>query len=495
MPVLRPYQDEGEDEIRDHYAKGSRAVLYVLPTGGGKTFLFVDIARKAAAKKKRVLILVHRQELLYQASLSLAALGVYHGIIAQPKQVNTIVNKHMEDIGANYLDQKAAIQVASVQTFARPQRLAKYAHLFHLIIIDEAHHAVAGQWKRSIEAAHHARILGVTATPMRLDGQGLGVAGGGVFNSMVKGPSIAELIDQGYLCKPEVYAPPNDLNMKGVRKNNGDYSKKETVKRYRESCVVGDAVDHYKRLVPGKPAIAFCPSVEDAEMAAARFRQKGIVSTSISGDTPDQERARAIAGLANGQVKVLTSCDIVSEGTDIPAVEAAILLRPTDSEALYLQQVGRALRTSPGKEKAIILDHVGNCLRFGLPDEDRIWSLEGASKDHRPGYSSGNLQVRQCPKCFAAHSPNPRCPKCGHIYEVLQREVEQVDGELRKIEAAEAEKMKIQRRQEIAMANDYESLAKLAEERGYKKGWIHQMREVKKKQGKWKETPKEAAKA
>jgi len=488
---LRDFQQEGAANIRAAYAQKVRSVLWVLPTGGGKTYTFTYITKSAASKGNNVGIIVHRQELLMQASMSLASMGVEHGIIAPAKVAKAIQLRQMEELGVNMIDQSSRVQVASVQALSRPTRLGKYAHLFKLLIVDEAHHSTAGQWRKTIEACHHARVLGVTATPIRADGQGLGTHCGGLFDQMILGPSIRRLIDNGYLCQPLVYAPPMKVDLSGIRKGKGDYNKKQMADEMDKPTITGDAVDHYSRLCPNKPAIAFCASIEHAEHVAQQFRSRGYKAASVSGDTPDEIRRNNINGLSNGSVEVLTSCDIVSEGTDIPVVEAAILLRPTMSTGLYLQQVGRSLRPVPGKENAIILDHVGNCLEHGLPDEEREWTLDGRIKRSGGNTDGGSLSVRQCPKCFAAHVPSPICPVCKHVYPIQTREIEEVEGELQQVDAHALEMQKRQARSQVAVTNTREELEKIAEERGYKKGWVDKMIAVKVKQGRM--TEEEAA--
>ena len=453
---LRPYQDDAVSQLRAAYSSGKRAPLFCLPTGGGKTFVFSYVARNATARGNRVCILVHRQELLLQASRSLTEIGVPHGIIAP----GHIQNQH-------------PVQVASVQTLGR--RIAKMRYDFDLIIIDEAHHAVAGTWKRLIEAMPNARVLGVTATPVRSDGRGLCE----VFDDLVIGPSVASLIDMGFLVRPVVYAPPTAVDLSGVRRKGGDYDQRELATRMDKPRITGDAVAHYTKHSPGKPSIVFCASVAHAQHVAMQFTAAGYSARSIDGSMLDTDRRQAIADLANGRLQVLTSCDIVSEGTDIPVVETAILLRPTQSLGLYLQQVGRALRPAPGKERALILDHVGNCLRHGLPDDQREWSLDAAPRANRAANDNEpNITVKQCEKCFAVFKPSLVCPACGHVHAPKSREIEQAEGELSEVNA---DLLRSQQRREIGQARTLEQLKEIAKQRGYHQGWAFRIWEARTK--------------
>ncbi len=454
MLKLRNYQEGAVEGIRESYRDGFRSPLLVLPTGGGKTVVFSYIAAQTASRGKRVLILVHRIELLRQTANKLTEAGVYHGLI-NPKYTP---NLH------------APVQVASVQTVVN--RLDKI-HAPDLIIIDEAHHALAGTWKKIIEAFPNARILGVTATPCRGDGTGLGIEAGGVFDDLVMGPQIAELIDMGFLVKPRIYAPKERLDLSAVRMVRGDYDAKQLNEVVDKPTITGDAVQHYMRLCPGTPAVVFCVSVNHAQHVAEEFRRAGFRAYHADGTLEDDVRGRILGGLGNGTVDVVTSCDLISEGTDIPAIGCAILLRPTQSLGLYIQQVGRALRTSDGKKSAIILDHVGNVITHGLPDEERQWSLEGEKrKKRKKNDDEVNVRVQQCPSCFMIHEPGPVCTSCGHVYQTKEKEgPKQVEGIL--VEMTEEQKQAIRKSKvhEVAKARTLEELERIAQERGYKSGW------------------------
>jgi DNA repair protein RadD len=453
MLTLRNYQSEGVQEIRQSYLNQNKAPLFVLPTGGGKTVVFSHISATTASRGKRVLILVHRIELLRQTSKALTKAGVHHGLVNP---------KYSPDL-------RAPVQVASVQTLVN--RLDKI-HPPDLIIIDEAHHVLAGTWRKILAAYPNARVLGVTATPCRGDGTGLGIEAGGVFDDLVMGPQVQDLIDMGYLVKPIIYAPKQKLDLTGIRTVRGDFDKKQVEERVDKPTITGDAVAHYNRICPGTPAVVFCVSVNHAQHVAEEFRRAGYRAYHADGTLEDDVRARILGGLGDGTVDVVTSCDLISEGTDIPAIGCAILLRPTQSLGLYIQQVGRALRPSEGKTAAIILDHVGNVLTHGLPEEYREWSLDGeAKRKKKKKDQEATIRVTQCMKCYAVHEPAPVCPHCGHIHEVKTKAPEQIEGELSQITEEQKAAMKRERVKEVAKARTLEELERLAEARGYKKGW------------------------
>ena len=403
---LRPYQEQGVAEVRLQYMQGRKSVLFVLPTGGGKTVCFCYIAEQAARKGNRICILVHRDELVDQTSRSLGDIGVRHGVIA--------ANRSM--------DLSCAVQVASVWTLAR--RLHRIPpDFFQLIIVDEAHHAVAGSWAKVVEHYSAARVLGVTATPERLDGKGLIDH----FDDLVIGPDTAWLTANGFLAPAKVYAPPGALDTSKLRSRMGDFRMDDAERQLQEGGIMGDAVTHYQRHIFPGTAIAFCCSVAHAEAVAEAFVAQGIRARSIDGTMDKAERRRLIQALGTGEVQVLTSCMIISEGTDVPSVTGAILLRPTQSLSLYLQMVGRCLRPAPGKRHAIINDHVGNSLRHGLPTDPREWSLKGRAKKAKDAAAP----VKVCPGCFAAIPSAAReCPECGHEFEAEKREFTTIEGDL-----------------------------------------------------------------
>lgn len=346
--TLRKYQETNIGRIRKQFSSGVKRVLLVEPTGAGKTVEFVYIAENAAERDKQVLILVHRAELLNQCSAKLTEMGVEHGKL----------------IGKNNV-QKGNVLVGSVQTVCR--RLDKIRNP-DVIILDEAHHAPARSFASILEHFSDAYLLGVTATPMRLDRRGLKR----YFDSMIVAETIRDLIDSDYLCQPIVYAPNIGIDVSRIKSQYGDYDKGAVEDAFLDDPkIIGDVVRHYRRYSDGLPAIAFCATVKHADEVARRFREEGIASDSIDGGNSDDERVRKIEALGNGSIKVLTSCELISEGVDIPIVSTAILLRPTHSLGLYMQQVGRVLRPYTGKSHAVILDHVGNVFRFGLPDIDR----------------------------------------------------------------------------------------------------------------------------
>jgi len=454
--VLRDYQLQLLADLRTAL-KTHRRVCAVMPTGAGKGQTIGAIARGAAGKGRRVLVLAHRAELIEQLSSTVRAWGLEPDLIAPGHQL-----------------QGQQVAVGSVQTVVR--RLAQLPAP-DLIIQDEAHHLVAGNsWGRIINAWPGAHLIGKTATPERLDGKGLGVEAGGFFEALVLGPSAAWLVEQGWLARPRVFSWPGARNSK-LRRRMGEFDLEQAARAFGDRAAIGDAVSHYRRRLHPATAICFCCTIQHAEQLAGAFRSAGIRSAAVSGSTPPEERRRLIAGLGTGEVEVLTSCMIISEGTDIPSVGGAILMRPTASLSLYLQMVGRALRPAPGKHEAVILDHVGNAHRHGLPTDEREWNLAGRRR--REGVS---IPIKDCPLCFCScPSAAQQCPDCGHLFMSEERDeqrrgLQQIEGELVEIIAGAhrpkpRQQQRPRRRSPSAGCRTFEQLQQREQERGYKPGW------------------------
>lgn len=429
--VLRDYQRQGIADIQTAMQR-SRRVLYVLPTGGGKTLMFSKIAEGIQAKAKRALILAHRKELLRQISQALDSWNVRHAVMTSDTRGTP----------------RASVVVASVFTFVNRMRNFEPPQL---IITDEAHHAAIGTtWNKVTNQFPNAFSLGVTATPLRLDGRGLGDS----YDTMVQGPTVAELTARGFLSPAEVYAPRETLDLRGIRLSGGDYAKAALDAAMDKPSITGSAVQHYTKLAAGKRAVAFCCSIQHAKDVADEFRAAGYTSEHVDGTMEDYERDTVIQKFRRGSTDVLTSCDLISEGFDCPSIEAAILLRPTKSLGLYMQQVGRAIRPAEGKDRTIVLDHAGNTLEHGFVDEVRSWSLDGRQMQTR----EARRPVTVCPSCRAMHTPRPTCPKCGYIYVANSREVKERDDELVQLSRPEETAILQQLSDEAAIRQRYDVL-------------------------------------
>ena len=440
-PTLRPRQVQALADLRTAYGSGARAPILVAPTGFGKTATAAEIVRQAVAKGRKVWFLAHLREILDDTSRRLTAGGISHGQIRAGRSA----------------DYSAAVQVVAVQTAVRREGLPWP----DLIIVDECHLAVANTYRKVIDAAGRPRLLGLTGTPQRLDGRGLGE----VFDRLVLTCSTAELIAEQLLAPVRVYAPPG-ADLSGLRSRMGEYDQGQASEILSRPQVVGDALSHWQKLGQGRRGVAFCTTVAHAQAVAEQWRGAGLRALAVHGGSDDAERREAIAGLRAGRLDLVACAQLWIAGVDVPEIDAVIWLRPTQSLTSWLQGNGRGLRIAPGKRDLLILDHVGNCSRLGHPLDVHEWSLEGRAKRKR----EARLSVKICPKCFAAMSSQARvCAECGHEFAPERRELQHVPGQL--VEVTKG--VPRARFREQGAAKTMEDLIRLGQERGHKnpRGW------------------------
>lgn len=376
---LREYQKQILNKVRESYRQGYKAPCLVLPCGGGKSVLAAEVAKLATHKGNRVLFLVHRKELCEQIENTFNWWGV----------------------------DMTLCTVGMVQTISR--RVAKIEPP-KLIITDENHHSPSKTYRKIYESFPDAQILGVTATPTRLDGSGLA----DVNDVLVEGVSAKWLIENGYLAQYEYYAPPT-VSTKNMRKRAGDFE----VNPEDYADIYGDVIGHYRKFADGKQTIVYCASVDLSMQTAEEFNKAGIPAAHLDGDTPKNERSEIIRRYRAGDIKILTNCEILGEGLDVQGCECCILLRPTESLSLHIQQSMRCMRPAPGKT-AIIIDHVGNVFRHGFPDDDREWTLEGKKRTKK---TENTVMVKQCPQCYFTYSVERICPNCGWQVQRTESEI------------------------------------------------------------------------
>lgn len=447
MIHLRPYQTQLIDDTRAALRQ-RLSPLIVAPTGSGKTALTAAMLGTAAERGNLSWFLVHRQELIDQAAATFRDVGIDYGVIS----------------ATHYSRPNAKVQICGVQTLVR--RIARYRRP-DLLVMDEAHHTPAGSWQKILERCPGAHRVGLTATPERLDGKGLAPN----FNRIILGPSTAELIEQGYLARYRIFAPSLP-SLAGVHTRAGDYAKDELQAAVDKPSITGDAIKHYRRLADGKRAIAFCVSREHSKHVAAQFQAAGIAAVHVDGETDTGLRRQIMAEFRAGKWQVLCNVDLFGEGIDVPALEAVILLRPTQSLALYMQQVGRSLRPFEGKDHAIIVDHAGCCHRHGLPDDLREWRLEGADIAKRR--TDGAARVRQCQNCYAANPVSAAvCRECGTPFPIKPRVVRENDGELREVTAEEIARRRSEKLREEGAARTLEDWLAIARTRGHRPAWAY----------------------
>ena len=460
---LRPYQDELDQDIDQAYENGADNVLAISPTGSGKTVLFSHRIKKHDGPSCAI---AHRQELVSQISLALNRDEIHHRIIGPDKVVKLCVGVHMEDSGRSYYRSNAHCAVAGVDTLVRRSAsLGSWLKTVTQWVQDEAHHVLeANKWGTASAMFPNARGLGVTATPERADGRGLGRWADGLFDEMVEGRNMRDLINMGYLTDYRVFAPKTeDLYLENVKTgSDGDYTRESLKDAVRQSHVVGDVVKHYLRIAPGKLGVTFATDVETATDIANQFNLAGVPAAVVSAKTPDHERISILRDFKARKILQLVNVDLFGEGFDLPAIEVVSMARPTKSYSLFVQQFGRALRlmlseilagawdtytdaqrrafiAESTKPYAIIIDHVGNIDPavggHGLPDAPHIWSLDAREKRSAGGKQEKPTKV--CIECTAFwEGYSTTCPCCGHIAVPGRRDgPEFVDGDLLELDA------------------------------------------------------------
>lgn len=447
MNGLRPRQVKAIDDIRAAYAAGYRAPVLVAPTGFGKTHTTAELVRISVAKGKRVWFMAHLREILEATSGKLTAEGIRHGTImaGQPEQP------------------RLPVQVVSVQTAVR--RLDRLPRP-DLLIIDEAHLAVAETYRKVIRGTGDPFLLLLTATPQRLDGRGLGE----VADVIIPTCSSGDLIAEGLLA-PIRYFAPTDVDLSGVRTLAGDYARDDLEAVMSKPKLVGDAVAHWLRLARHRPTIRFCCSIAHAEAMAHQFRSAGVRAVAVSGETDSEERRQALADLQAGRVDVVTNCALWVAGVDAPNVSCIGLDRPTKSLTMFLQSVGRGLRIHPGKPDCVVLDHGGLYQMHGHPAALREWTLEGNTERRGKGEAAPSAG-RRCPVCFAISMPGAeKCVDCGNPFPVEARKIRQVEGDLEEIADVEAKDAA----REQGMTKSLAGLIALGKMRGYQNptAWAH----------------------
>ena len=454
-PTLRKYQSDIIVDFHRAVASGTRRIMLVAPTGAGKTVIFADIVRSQVAASKSVLVFAHRREIISQTGGKLHALGVSHGIIQagfSPRPLERV-------------------QVASIQTLHR--RAIHTDNMLlppaDLLIVDEAHHATAATYRAIINAYPDAILLGLTATPCRGDGRGLG----GIFELIIECPQVAELIEQGHLVKTRTYAPINP-DLKGVRVEKGDYVEAQLAERMDRPKLIGDIVTHWHKYGERRKTVCFAVNVAHSIHLRDEFINSGVRAEHIDGSTPKPERDATLQRLASGEIELVTNCMVLTEGWDMPEVGCEILARPTRKMGLYRQMIGRALRPAPGKIDAIILDHSGAVFRHGFVEDHVEWTLDpeqrAQSAAHQARLDNGFAsRICECSQCGSVRVAGEPCSHCGFLPQRPARYVPLADGELGLVDGKRRAKANLQDPE--TRAQWHAMLASIGIERGYKAGW------------------------
>ena len=457
---LRPYQDSALNQLRSAMARGNRRVMLYLPTGGGKTITAKAMIRGAVAKGLRVMFIANRKQLVEQASKHLARAGIPHGILQ----------------GENTRSLDARVLVCSIDTI----HVRGIPDDVGLIIIDEAH-AVAGseKYKKLVFRYNRVPVIGLSATPFSPGlGKHYGELKGALFQELVVGATISELINLGNLVDVDVFAP-SEPDLTGVKTKRGmggeiDYCEKQIAEAVDTPSLVGDVVDHWMRLARGKRTVVFATNIPHSQHIVEAFRAVGVAAEHLDYHFDDGERTAVLNRFAQGETTILSNVGLLAEGWDCPATECMILARPTKSLIRYVQMVGRVLRPAPGKIRALLLDHSGTVRRLGFATDDLPLELDDGKAS-----KSGSRQERKksepkpCPKCkFVRPAGVHACPSCGFAPQ-RQSEVEVADGELVKLDRKKTAASR------FAKAATYAGLLQIARERRRSEKWAaHAYREI-----------------
>lgn len=447
--ILRPDQEDVRTKLRVALRQ-FQSVLVFAPTGFGKTVLAAKLIDLLFRAQRRVIFCVHRVDLITQTAKTFERAGIPFSYIAAGYHYNPYHR----------------VFIASIATLKN--RLGKIPA--HYVMVDEAHLSAANGWAK---VANHykeagAKLIGLTGSPERLDGKPLG----DVWDTMVLGPTVRWLIENGHLSRYRAFSPAG-LDLSGIHTRGGEYVGSEIDDLMSGRAILAGAVRHWRKYATGLRTIAFAPSVARSEQLAWEFRERGITAVALDGETPQNVRTQAFNGFADRQIDLIVNCQLFCEGFDLAAqvdrdvtIEAVLDYSPTQSLARHLQKHGRGLRKKP--KPAVLLDLVGGFAKpgLGLPDEEREWSLDGRAKAIR------EIENLTCPKCFATHEPAPRCVECGFVYPVKPRDslgegrvLDEVDGELQEVDV---EAIRRNRMREQSQAQTLDDLVSLAVSRGYK---------------------------
>lgn len=438
--VLRPDQLEVKNAVYTGWQEGAQVCAAICPTGSGKSVIVTDINVDLEVMGARQAIIAHRQELVSQMSIHVARRGIKHRIIGPTNVVSQISRDHRAEFGRSYINPDARCAVVGIDTLnSRAADLTSWAANIDYWFGDEGHHFLrANKWGRGIDLMSRARGLLVTACPERQDGIGLGRHAGGYVDRLILGPTFRQCIELGAITDYEIVIPDSDFQIGDEAiTDSGDYSPKKMRAASQKSHIVGDVVKEYAKHAWGKRAICFATDVETANEMANRFNEAGIPAVSISAKTPTATRNEMIKRFRDGRIWVLVNVDLFDEGFDVPACEVVIMARPTASLNKYLQMIGRALRTAPGKLFGLIIDHVSNYKRHGLPDRPRSWTLDNREKRGKREPDPEEIPLTSCKACSRPYERfHAICPYCGHeppLPEPGSRTLQQVDGDLTRL--------------------------------------------------------------
>lgn len=435
---IRAYQTKLIDKLRDSMRQGHKNVMVQSPAGSGKSIIMAEIVKRITFNKLHVLFIVHRRELVRQIRKTFTKWGVNMNLC----------------------------KIYMVQTASRRLNILSCPDY---IFVDEAHHSLAKTYRKIFDHFSNAHVIGFTATPVRLSGRGFR----DIYDDLIIGPKINWLIKNHYLA-PYTYYSVDLIDQNALKRSStGDYTQK-SMENAGKKIIYGDIIKTYRKFADKTKAIVYSYSVQSCKRVAKEFNKNGILAKEVDGKTNKEIRAQAMQDFKNGKIEILVNADLYGEGVDVPDCQTVIMLRPTQSLSLFIQQSMRCMRYKPDK-KAIIIDQVANYIRFGLPDFERKWTLDDRDKHpHKDeGTAADGPAIKTCPECFAViEASKVTCPLCGHDFSAEIRKIKQKKDQ--KLQAIKAQQIHINyiSTKKPGELNNIHELSLYAKARGYKHGWI-----------------------
>jgi DNA repair protein RadD len=457
---LYDYQQKIVEQVEGKIAAGVRRIIVAAPTGSGKTVIGSAIIKRAVAEyRRRVLFIAHRDELLTQARNKLARFDITAGII-----------KAGRDKDAR---PQAMVQIAGIQTLHA--RALRYQTIelppAEILIVDEAHHARARTYEQIVAAYPNAIIIGLTATPCRTDGRGLG----NIFDVIIEAPQVAKLIELEKLVPAKIFAPPAP-DLRGVdTAKTGDYVISQLEERMNTDALVGDVVEHWLRHSERRRTVGFAVDVAHSVHITRELVKAGVRAEHLDGTTKQGEREAILSRLASGETEFVSNCAVLTEGFDLPDLGCIVLVRPTKSLLLYRQMIGRGLRAAPpDKKDCIILDHAGAVHRHGLPTDTIEWTLHtdkrAANKTHESRKSEyKNDPFCECKNCGHLRQKGFACNNCGYQPKPRGEGIDYIDGHL--IEIGQTQRRELDRQTFYAELRGFQATARKKDGSPYKSSW------------------------
>ncbi len=442
----RWYQADLIRKTQLSWHEGHRNVLCVSPPRSGKTPTAMWLFEPFLNDNRGAVIGVHREELVRQISMTAAEFGFQHNLIAPSDVKNDIVRRQYNKFGQSFFNQNALLWIGSVQTIAaRKEKMKRFAPRVGVWGVDEAHHCLTdNQWGKFIAMFPNAYGVGFTATPGRTDRKALARSQGGIFDTMVKGVTARELINEGWICDYRIIAPPASIDRTQIKVGStGDFTQKGLSEARRDSQITGDCVQSYLTYANGTQAVCFAVDISHANDIAMSFKAAGISAEAVSSKTAKSARKALMDKFERGVFNVLVNVDLFGEGLDVSGIETVIMARPTQSYVLYVQQFFRALTRGDKKSRGIIIDHAGNVGYFGkshgLPDAYNGWKLESEERGRRSRPRDDDfIPVTTCVECFEVYEAvKKECPFCGHVHTPADRKsIAHVAGDLIELDAS-----------------------------------------------------------